>query len=64
MAVIHLRSPQTAPERKASPRGGPEGAEFTIIDAKPQASFGGVVTGGGSNHYKVRYDETNWIRIG
>jgi len=43
---------------------GAEGAEFTIIDAKPQPSFGGVVTGGGSNHYKVRYDGTNFIRVG
>jgi hypothetical protein len=34
-------------------------------DAQRQASFGGIVAGGGSNnHYKVRYDGTNWVRVG
>jgi Pectate lyase superfamily protein len=41
-----------------------EGNETTIVDARTQNSFGGVVSGGGSNHYKVRYDGTNWIRVG
>lgn len=40
------------------------GQEYTLIDAQTQNSFGGVVRGGGSNHYKVRYDGTNWIRVG
>jgi pectate lyase-like protein len=42
-----------------------EGMERTIIDAQAQASFRGIVSGGGgSNHYKVRYDGSNWIRVG
>jgi Pectate lyase superfamily protein len=41
-----------------------DGREFNIINAQLQNSFGGVVTGGGSNHYKVRYDGTNWVRVG
>jgi len=40
-----------------------EGMEFNIVDAQ-SAPFAGTVSGGGSNHYKVRYDGTNWIRIG
>jgi hypothetical protein len=44
---------------------GLEGNEFTIIDAQPQRSFAGIVSGGGSsNRYKVRYDGTNWVRVG
>lgn len=43
---------------------GYEGIEFTIIDAQLQPSFAGVVTAGGSNHYRARYDGTNWIRVG
>jgi hypothetical protein len=43
---------------------GYEGIEFTIIDAQLQPSFAGVVSAGGSNHYRVRYDGTNWIRVG
>ena len=41
-----------------------EGDECTLIDcATSQNSFGGIVTSGGSNH-KVRYDGTNWVRVG
>jgi hypothetical protein len=42
-----------------------EGMTRNVIDCQSQASFGGIVSGGGSsNHYKVRYDGTNWIRVG
>jgi hypothetical protein len=41
-----------------------EGTEFTVVDAATQTSFVGTVTGGGSNHYKVRYNGTNWTRVG
>lgn len=40
-----------------------EGCERTIIDGQTQNSFGGVVTGGSNNHYKIRYDGTNWLRV-
>lgn len=44
---------------------GQEGAEFSINNADLQASFGGIVTAtGGTNHYKVRYNGTNWVRVG
>jgi hypothetical protein len=44
--------------------GGPlEGMEFNIVDAQ-SASFAETVSGGGYNHYKIRYNGTNWIRIG
>jgi hypothetical protein len=45
-----------------------EGQEFDIIDG--QKSGGGaaiwndIVSGGSSGHYRVRYDGTNWRRIG
>lgn len=42
-----------------------EGATATIIDSQAQPSWDGVVPGGfGANHYKVRYDGTNWVRVG
>jgi hypothetical protein len=41
-----------------------EGKEVNIIDAQLQPSFAGVVTPGGSNHYKVRDDGKNWRRVG
>jgi len=41
-----------------------EGDEFNVTDCAAQANFAGTVTGGGSNRYKVRYDGTNWIRVG
>ena len=41
-----------------------EGAEYSINDAQTQPAFVGIVTAGGSNHYKVRYDGKNWIRVG
>jgi hypothetical protein len=49
--------------------GGPyEGQEYTIINGQKvgggAARFGDVVVGGGTNHYKVRWDGSNWIRIG
>jgi hypothetical protein len=42
-----------------------EGREFTVVDAQTQRSFGGTIAGGSStNHYKVRDNGTNWIRVG
>ena len=41
-----------------------EGQEYTVTDCATQSTFGGTVTGGGSNHYKVRYDGNNWVRVG
>jgi hypothetical protein len=40
------------------------GWDRDIIDAQSQPTFGGVVSGGGSNHYRVRHDGTNFVRIG
>jgi Pectate lyase superfamily protein len=40
------------------------GEEFTIIDAATQNIFGGTVTSGGSNHYKVRHNGSGWVRVG
>jgi hypothetical protein len=41
-----------------------EGMEYNITDAQTQDTFGQPVSGGGSsNHYKVRWDGTNWIRV-
>jgi Pectate lyase superfamily protein len=40
-----------------------EGREKTILDA-PAASFGQAVTaGGGTNHFKLRRNNTSWIRV-
>jgi hypothetical protein len=39
-----------------------EGMELSIVDAQ-SAAFGGVLSGGGSNHYKGRYNGTNWIEL-
>jgi hypothetical protein len=47
-----------------------EGDEWTISNGFPNsASFGAVISGGGTNHYKVRYTGPdysggNWIRVG
>jgi hypothetical protein len=43
-----------------------QGAEFNVYDGSAQGRFGGVVTGpsGDGGRYKVRYDGTNWIRVG
>ena len=42
-----------------------EGDEFNVTDCAAQASFAGTVAAGGStNHYKLRFDGTNWRRIG
>jgi hypothetical protein len=41
-----------------------EGSEYNVKDAATQTSFAGIVTSGGSSHYKIRGDGTNWIRIG
>ena len=38
--------------------------ERSIVDARTQTTFGGTIAAGGSsNHYKVRYDGANWIRV-
>jgi hypothetical protein len=42
-----------------------EGQEFDIIDGSPAAAaFDATISGGGSGKYKVRYNGTNWKRIG
>jgi len=42
-----------------------EGDEFNVTDCAAQANFAGVVSAGGSNnYYKLRYDGTDWRRIG
>jgi Pectate lyase superfamily protein len=42
-----------------------EGDEFNVTDCAAQANFAGIVAAGGStNHYKLRFDGTNWRRIG
>ena len=45
-----------------------EGNEFNIVDGQKSgggaATFGDIVQGGGSGQYKVRYNGSNWIRIG
>jgi hypothetical protein len=47
-----------------------EGDEFTVSNAYPDnAAFAAVISGGGLNHYKVRYSGANfsggnWIRVG
>jgi hypothetical protein len=47
------------------PQKGPiEGTEFKVTDCSEQLTFGGAVTGDGRNRYKVRYNGTNWIRVG
>jgi hypothetical protein len=40
-----------------------EGDEANIVDAQ-SAAFGAVVSGGGSNHYKIRFNGTNFTRVG
>jgi hypothetical protein len=39
-----------------------EGQEYDIIDSNTAASgnFGSTLSGGGTNHVKVRYDGSNW----
>jgi hypothetical protein len=45
-----------------------EGKEVTIVDGQKKgggkAAFHDIVSGGGSDHYKVRYDGKNWRRVG
>src|SRR5262249_39131565 len=45
-----------------------EGKEAVIFDGQRQgggqAAFRDIVSGGGSGHYKVRYDGNNWRRVG
>ena len=45
-----------------------EGQEYNIKDGQKSgggaAAFADIVAGGGSGHYKVRYDGTNWRRCG
>ena len=43
--------------------GAMEGMERNCVDASP-AAWGAVVTDQGSNHYKMRFDGTNWLRSG
>jgi hypothetical protein len=38
-------------------------AEFNVIDAATQNTFGGVVSSSGSNQYKVRSNGSNYIRV-
>jgi len=40
-----------------------EDQEYSIKDAQVVA-VGSIVTGGGAQHYRVRYDGTNWTRVG
>jgi len=40
-----------------------EGQEYNIANATA-AGFAGTVAGGGTNHYKIRFDGANWIRVG
>jgi hypothetical protein len=56
-----VRVPPTLPYWLAFPV---EFEEWNVSDC-PSASFGEVVTaGGGSNHYKLRYDGSQWRRVG
>jgi hypothetical protein len=45
-----------------------KGKEVTIVDGQKKgggkAAFHDIVSGGGSDHYKVRYDGKNWRRVG
>jgi len=43
-----------------------EGDEYSVTDCAQTVGFRGVVTsGGGSNHYKLRRNESGqWIRVG
>jgi hypothetical protein len=57
------------PGQSGVPQDGPfETQEYSIVDGQRReggtAGFADIVTGGGSGHYKVRYDGTNWRRIG
>jgi Pectate lyase superfamily protein len=60
--------PSAGPGQGTQPQGPFNGQEFTIIDAQKStggaATFGDIVIGGSSNHYKIRYDGTNWRRVG
>jgi Pectate lyase superfamily protein len=40
-----------------------EGQVYSISNGN-NATFGGTQAGGGSGHYLVRYDGSNWVRIG
>ncbi|PWT88193.1 MAG: hypothetical protein C5B54_11015 [Acidobacteria bacterium] len=40
-----------------------EGQEYNVMDCQT-AAFGDIVIGGGTNHYKVRHNASNWIRVG
>lgn len=45
-----------------------EGKEINIVDGQKKgsgkAAFRDIVSGSGSDHYKVRYDGKNWRRVG
>jgi hypothetical protein len=38
-------------------------AEFNVIDAATQNTFGRLVSSGGSNHYKVRWNGSDYTRV-
>jgi parallel beta-helix repeat protein len=38
--------------------------EYNIVNGTDGAGFGDTVIGNGSGHYKVRFDGTNWMRVG
>ena len=42
-----------------------ETQEFDIIDGSPGgAAWGATITGGGSGHYRVRWNGASWVRVG
>jgi hypothetical protein len=41
-----------------------EGLEFDITDGSSAGTFGATVSGGGSDHCKVRYNGRNWTLMG
>jgi hypothetical protein len=57
-----------APRTSWGGGGSYEGREYNITDGQKSgggtATFGDVVAGSGSGQYKVRFNGTNWIRIG
>jgi len=57
------------PGQSGVPQAGPiEGQEYGIVDGQKSgggsAAFADIVAGGSNGHYKVRYDGSNWRRVG